>query len=385
MLRVECVRDIVQLDALKADWDRLSNGAIMRSYDWMRAWYAAFCSDHDLQILIVKRDNEVLGIMPLAQTKHAWTGATLVFTGCGKVCSDDLGILCREADAALVAEACCKHLADSQQSYWDHLNLDGVRDEDVSMREFLRSMESLTGTSAQYKASPSCWSISIEGGWDAYKTRLSKRARKILNQAEKQCLSGSSQFHIAETKDQAQQYLSEIEQLHQSRWREQGIEGCFSEPNFTSFLNHAIDRMWQHPGLDIRPSVEIGIVRIGGEAAAGTICLRDRHSMAMYLTGMSPEFADVRPGWQVTCCFIKRAIELGYSRFDLMRGDEEYKARLGAVATTQRRFLIASPRWSSQLRSAVYRTAVQVKNWWKPVINSPVIDTQAFETSTLKH
>ena len=246
------------------------------------------------------------------------------------------------------------------------------------MECFANQLQKLTGSQIERKPSPNCWSAPIADGLEAYKSRLTKRARKIFREAETALDSGKGAFEIAQSKDQALAFARQIENMHQSRWQERGIDGCFSTDEFTSFVDGAVAQMWQDTWVDDaivedvptsvalkrKQRVLVGILRINGLVAAGAICFRDRSSVAMYLVGMNPEFAEARPGWMLNAAFIRYSIEHGCSEFSFLRGDEEYKERLGGVPAVQHRWLVPSKRWSSQVRNLAYHTAVALKAWW---------------------
>lgn len=376
MIHVECIQHASQLESLRSDWDRLSNGSLMRRYSWLSSWWQAYQESHKLHVLVAYREGTVCGILPLASTHCSWTGLNLVFMGSGKVCSDDLGILALDSDMESVAQAFATWLVESPTCcHWDHLNLDGIREENFGMRCFGAKLTELTGSQLEYKESPKCWATSLEGGLENFRARLTKRARKIFREAEQEVDSGNSQFEVAKTLEQALEFVDAIQELHQMRWKEKGIEGCFSEQSFGNFLKNAIQAIWNDPieSDTVRTSdeqtmvqrVHIALLKIGGVNAAGSICIRDRDALDVYLTGMNPEFAEVRPGWQLNACCIRHAIGLGCTNYDLLRGDEEYKERLGGEPTVQTRWLIASPRWTSQMRNAAYHTAVNIRQWWR--------------------
>ena len=376
-IRVECVRDTARLESLAGDFARLSNGAAMQRLSWLLPWWHAYQATYRLHVLVAYRGESVCGIMPLAESTSALTGRSLVFMGSGKVCSDDLGILVQSSDIEEVAVAFATWVVESPDCcQWDHLDLDGVREGNHAMECFGGVIEALTGSQIERKQSPNCWAASLAGGFDAYLSRLTKRARKIVREAESAVLSGKGKFEIAHSKEQALEFAREIERLHQARWKEQGIEGCFSRSEFSSFLDAAIQSMWQDPWCSANGETEaempsqgqrvlVGLLRIDGIVAAGSICFRDRDGVSMYLVGMNPELGECRPGWMLNTCFIKRAIELGCTHFDFLRGDEEYKERLGGVPAVQQRWVIPANRLTSQVRNVAYRAAVRVKKWWK--------------------
>ena len=378
-IRIECVRDAATLETLNQNFDCLSGGNAMRRLSWLLPWWNAYQATHLLHVLVAYRDAKVCGIMPLAETTSPLTGRSLVFMGSGKVCSDDCGILVGPSDAQDVSEAFATWIVQSPECCrWDHLNLDGVRENNFAMECFATQLQKLTGLQIERKQGPNCWSAPLAGGLEAYKNRLSKRVRKIFRDAESTLDSGKGTFEIAQSKEQALAFARQIENMHQSRWQERGIEGCFSTHEFKGFVDNTVVHMWQDTWIDeasvedVLPSERptgkqrllVGLLRINGVVAAGAICFRDRNAVAMYLVGMNPDFAEDRPGWMLNAAFIRYAIQQGCSVFDFLRGDEEYKERLGSFPVLQHRWMLPSKRWSSQVRNLAYQTAVGLKAWW---------------------
>lgn len=366
MLRVECIRELGSLDSIKNDWNRLSMGTTMRRPSWLMSWWEAYGQSYRLCALVARsQDNQVRGMMFLAETKNILTGSSLVFMGSGKVCSDEQGILCERGYSMAVADAFANWLSNSTECKpWDNLNLDGIRSTDRVMQRFGQTLCSKTQGIITYQPSPSCWKASLEGGMETYISRLSKRARKILKNASAELVSGRSQFHVAESLDEAQRLLPQISRIHQLRWKERGIDGCFTENQFTTFLEKATAALWDDQS-PLGNRVHIATLQISRQTAAGAICFRDRNSLSVYLTGMNPEFADSQPGWQLLYGCIGHAISLQCDSIDFLRGDEDYKGRLGATPSMQQRWVVPSRRWLSKLRVATYLVASEVKTWWQ--------------------
>jgi hypothetical protein len=58
---------------------------------------------------------------------------------------------------------------------------------------------------------------------------------------------------------------------------------------------------------------------------------------------------------------IRQAIAEGFRTYDLLRGDEPYKAHWRAVPTPMEQWTIVNPRWSSRARYAARRTYRRLK------------------------
>jgi CelD/BcsL family acetyltransferase involved in cellulose biosynthesis len=67
-----------------------------------------------------------------------------------------------------------------------------------------------------------------------------------------------------------------------------------------------------------------------GQALAAGFGFEDERAYYLYNSAYFPAAAEASPGAVLVDLLIGRAIEAGRSRFDLLKGDEAYKFRLGA-------------------------------------------------------
>ena len=138
------------------------------------------------------------------------------------------------------------------------------------------------------------------------------------------------------------------------------MAGCFAEDAFERFILSAATKLWE------RDQLYSALLHMDGDVVAGCIGFKNPKSMSFYLVGMDPEKSANRPGWILNSLAIRYAIDQGYDEFDFMRGDEEYKDRLGAVGTPQTRWVGAAPRVFPRLRHAAYCWSTQLRDWWSP-------------------
>jgi CelD/BcsL family acetyltransferase involved in cellulose biosynthesis len=73
-----------------------------------------------------------------------------------------------------------------------------------------------------------------------------------------------------------------------------------------------------------------------------------------YQSGIDPESLDLEPGRIINILSIKWAIEEGQAGFDLMRGDEPYKAHWRAVPRDSIELRVVPRRASAQLRHNIW-------------------------------
>lgn len=81
---------------------------------------------------------------------------------------------------------------------------------------------------------------------------------------------------------------------------------------------------------------ELGLVRLSkltldGQPVGMTLSFEDGQTSYLYNSGFEPERRALAAGLVSKAYAIQEAIELGRTRFDFLRGEEEYKRRLGGV------------------------------------------------------
>jgi CelD/BcsL family acetyltransferase involved in cellulose biosynthesis len=171
--------------------------------------------------------------------------------------------------------------------------------------------------------------------------------------------TGRAQLSVANSPEQAHAMLAMTASFHQSRWNERNIDGCFGTKGFDKFLATLIERWWS-TGI-----VYVARLDVDGAPVAGGIGMWGPDELALYLVGMNTEAAECRPGWIFNVESIRLAINAGKQSFNFLRGDEEYKARLGAAPTVQQRWQVTSPRLIPKLRGAALQRGIEVRDWFR--------------------
>ena len=104
-MRAEIVTDFDELTSLDHEWTQLWNespsATIFQSLPWQRAWWKAFGSGLQLCTPVIRKDNEVVGILPLIRDH-----TTVRFLGTPG--TDYCDILCREELAPIVLRMALK-------------------------------------------------------------------------------------------------------------------------------------------------------------------------------------------------------------------------------------------------------------------------------------
>ena len=77
--------------------------------------------------------------------------------------------------------------------------------------------------------------------------------------------------------------------------------------------------------------LQLAFLEIGGEKAAGYLNFDYDNRIWVYNSGINPRFRELSPGWVLLGYLLKWANERNRAALDFLRGDEDYKYRLGGV------------------------------------------------------
>jgi hypothetical protein len=128
--------------------------------------------------------------------------------------------------------------------------------------------------------------------------------------------------------------------LHQARWAERGL---FPPTPGGDQGRHFVRRLFDLFGERRGPSdwtIHLGFLTVAGRRIGAEIHFETADTLLYYNAGIDPEARDLSPGVVLTERLVRRAIERGKSRFDLLRGNEPYKYEWGAVDEPIQRILV---------------------------------------------
>jgi CelD/BcsL family acetyltransferase involved in cellulose biosynthesis len=178
------------------------------------------------------------------------------------------------------------------------------------------------------------------------------RVRKMLRE---KLDVGLATHRESQTEAELARDFERLIELHQKRRNMVGEPGCFASRTFTAFHVEFARRMLAQNKLYLSVTEMDGVpAAVGYDFVCGT-------SMYHYQSGFEPAFADERPGWLNLAATLRWAIERGITHFDMLRGDEPYKASFAAQSVPLVEIRVAGRRASAVLRHAAWRTQVGVK------------------------
>lgn len=355
-----------ELRQFSTSWNCLTRGVPFRSWEWLSAWWQHYGTGRELYTLVVRDEaGTLLGILPLFRELSATRGRVLKLLGSGEVCSDYVSVLSTNEHEDAVIDAVANWMINanareaSHDVRWDLLELDGVLTSDAAMGKLVGALaESDCGV--HRKPGVSCWKLPLPATWDEFFGGLSKNRRKAFRKLDREVVDCDRLvFKIATTQDDFRWAMKLFVELHQKRRVSLGESGCFASPEFTAFIEDVSQRLW------LAGMLELSWIELDGSPAAVDYSIVSIDTVYAYQGGLDPAMIAESPGHLLTMALIRRAITESRAMFDLLRGDEPYKAAWRAQPHATVNLRISANRTTSQLRQGVWLAGAAMKNWVK--------------------
>jgi hypothetical protein len=358
-----------ELAGLAPYWNALARGVPFRSWAWLGGWWRHYGAEEPddrrrLFALAVYDDgNDLVGLAPWYLETVPNRGEVGRFLGSGDVCSDYLSILCLPGREAAVAQALADWLcSDSRRSGWNVWNallLGGVDAGDAVTQCFIAQMRE-RGSLVCSQPGPNCWRIELPANWDEYLSTLSRSHRKQVRRLERRLFaSGRAALHMVKCPAELDRGLGILAELHGRRRGGLGDTGVFADDRFAIFHREVAEQLLAEGVL------RLSWVELDGSPVAAEYQVAGNHAVYAYQSGIEPAALQNEPGRLAMLATLRRAIEDGYRYFDLLRGDELYKAHWRARPRNSIEVGILAGRSGDWLRNRAKVAGWQLRRWWQ--------------------
>jgi len=292
-------------------------------YEYLSEWWKTLgggeWKNARLVLVSATENDQLLGIAPLFIDEYDDRQALLLL---GSIeISDYLDLIVREADLLRFLSGLIDFLASSLPEAWSAIDWYNLPDSSPTLVALKAESEKRGWNYHEevYRPTPR---IALNESFDDYLMSLDKKQRHELRRKMRRAAeSGRVRFHIIDKDVDIEPELESFFHL------------MVQDPNKAEFLHEVMqDQMSQ----SIRAAHDYGylwlaFLEIDGVKAAATLCFDYKDKLWGYNSGVSRDFMDLSPGWVIMGQTIQWCCENGHYEFDFMRGDEEYKYRLGGV------------------------------------------------------
>ena len=172
---------------------------------------------------------------------------------------------------------------------------------------------------------------------------LGKKERHEIRRKVRRA-EGAGETALVESAD-AVADLGAFIDLHQRRWGDDGLVpdtpgGAQSRVFIRRLFELFGERSTAADAIPQDPSLHLAFLEVGGRRVAAAVFFETPGALLYYNAGVDPDARDLSPGVVLLERLVRRAIERGKCKVDLMRGDEPYKYEWGARDEPIQRLLV---------------------------------------------
>jgi len=280
---------------------------------WLKTWWDTFGENRDPEILAGYRQGKLIGLAPLRIQEK-----TARFIGGKNVC---------DYQDMIVAS---NHQHEFFTAMLSHLKKRGIRSLELgTLRSDSISLTQLPDLAKKMGYAVVCnqvafsYEIILPRTWESYLHMLKgKQRHEIRRKLRRLNEAGDVQFRIFERLDEISEAMDTFFSLFKA-----------SRPDKSEFLT---EQMMSFFRLLAQRMAQQGFLRmffldIDQVPAAGVMCFDYNNILFLYNNGYNPQFSHQSPGFLSKVYSIRNSIEQKKLRYDLLKGDEGYKKRLGST------------------------------------------------------
>ena len=279
---------------------------------WQRVWLEVFQDGRDLLLLSVRDGETLVGIAPLIRN-----GDSLSFVGHYSIC-DYMDFIIAPDQCRDVFDAILTALKDEA---WSQLDLRGIRDGSTTLTELTAVAES-AGLKVEQEEEAVAPRVELPGDWEEYVSGLAKKNRHELRRKLRNLQAeGNLQLQTYTSREDVEAHLPILLRFM--------VDSRQDKANFMSeqmglFFHKATQALAEE---DL---IRLYELELDGKPVASVLCFDQGGQLYLYNSGYDPEYAKMSVGIASKALCVQAAIEEGKHCIDFLRGDEDYKYRLGA-------------------------------------------------------
>lgn len=318
MLELQVYESASVFDELESEWNKLlaesHNNRIFLTWEWQSVWWDVYQPGQLFVIALRSDDGALVGLAPWFIDDQG----TVNIIGCEDV-TDYLDIIAHRDCTPPVYETIAAYLKDHRRNL--HLcNIPASSPTLELFPEFLRHR----GFEVEVEQQEVCPVIDLPETFQDYLANLDKKQRHEVRRKIRK--ANNAQWYVVDQEHDLDKETDIFLKLMRSAAQEKA-EFLDDEQNLAFF--HRIIPLFKKRGW-----LQLAIINIADEPAAAYLNFDYADEILVYNSGLDVEVAGpLSPGIVLLARLIEDAIERGRKRFDLLRGDEEYKYRMGGKDT----------------------------------------------------
>ena len=310
----------------REEWNALlassATDVVFLTWEWQSAWWKHIRPGEVFSLVYRDEAGDLAGIIPLFRFENERGDRTLSIIGCEEV-SDYLDFLIVPQYEEEICADLLGYLNSEATFTWDQLQLCNLPGQSIAHR-VLTDLARSRGLNVQVTVQDRCPVIGLPDTWDAYLETLDKKQRheirRKIRRAESQ--TDSKCYAVSNGEHDVTVEMESFIELHRRSRPEKDV---FMDDQMRGFFIDIACIMAQRDWL------QLSFLEINGQKAAGLFSFSYNQNYQVYNSGYDPDlYGQYSPGIVLIAYCIQCAIGRGYRTFDFLRGEEEYKYRMGA-------------------------------------------------------
>jgi hypothetical protein len=197
-----------------------------------------------------------------------------------------------------------------------------------------------------------------------YESTISSRTRSQIRRCRRMYeeQSGPIELEFARTLEEALDFLKQLASMHNAIWRSRGETPSFEVPEFQTFHEAAVRRLWPEGAVDLLR------VRNRDKVIGYLLNFKRNGKIFCYQSGfVQEEDPHLKPGLLTHSCAISEYGRQGFGEYDLLGGDSRYKRSLTKVHRT----IVFSTCYRDSMYARALWAGRQLKARLKPESGAP--------------
>jgi CelD/BcsL family acetyltransferase involved in cellulose biosynthesis len=177
------------------------------------------------------------------------------------------------------------------------------------------------GCEISFESSEQSFELDLPGSWDTYLSVLSSKERhEIRRKFRRLHESGPVNYRTVDDVSTVQTEMLTFLTLFKS-----------NRPDKSAFMTDQMDAFFQDLALEMARDriVKLSFLEIDGNPIAAVMCFDYQSTVYLYNNGYDRRYRSLSAGLLCKLLSIKESIQSGKKTYDLLKGSEPYKHRLG--------------------------------------------------------
>ncbi len=322
---IRVVKEAKELESLSSLWDGLlqkcgDEKSIYLTHEWVTTWWRHFGKDKQLNVLLVEKGNQAVGIVPLMKTIYTLGFLRLhALETIGSVNCNLVWLVPLESREEVIT-AFLSYLKEELVKSKLVLRLTLVPDDSRFLNVLKGRVEQISkklAVKVMFKTVAPY--ISLPSTWEEFYSSLSRNRRWILRKKLKLLEKEHSVEFQEYSADNLADYLNEFIDLHQRRWESVNIRGVFFNNKMKEFYRDIAisfhEKNWLY----------FSFLNIDGAMASGEFGFIYNGKLYGAIAGRDIKYSRYSIGHLHYMFMIKEAINRGLRELDFLKGAEPYK------------------------------------------------------------